>query len=754
MILDGDPEINRATYEWSVRVVTTLKKLLHVNIELHSTEGQLEAGDIFVFNHFARFETFIPQYLIYQRTGALCRSVAASELFAEGSAFSNYLLEVGAVPTNYPRLLPFLAGEILRGRKVIIFPEGHMIKDRQVLDGRGRYSVYSRTGGPRLRPRTGAAVLALVLDAFKTAVLSARESGNTRFLEAWAESLRLKSVEALLAAALRPTLIVPANITFYPIRASDNLLHKVAELLNRGLSRRVSEELLIEGNILLKDTDMDVRLGDPVQPAWSWWERKLAVHLVGGTDSLQDLFGLTRDGKGWKRGLLAQGMRRKAGRMRDKYAREMYTSVSVNLSHVASQTILTFLKRRQDAVDQPTFHRALYLAVRNLQKESSIHLHRSVGDPEEYGSLIGGRCSGLEQFFATALSLGLVTRENEVYRFSSRLREKHDFDSIRLGNLVVVYANEVAPLPQVKRSVEQAMDQARSLSDEDLARMRFDDEIRSYAWDKQQFSRERYREINQQQTATESGEPFLWLPEKSKDIGVVLVHGLLASPAEVRSFGEQLRDGGYAVIGVRLKGHGTSPWDLRDRTWRDWLESVRRGYAILSAFAGRICLVGFSTGAALSLHLASARPARLAGVAAVSVPLKMRDRGMIFVPFLHGANRLARWVPAFEGVMPFRSRVPEHPHINYRHLPIRSLFELQRLVSDLEDRLPAVECPVVVIQGSDDPIVDPKSAALVLQKLGSSQRRLLTVSAQRHGILNEDIGGTRQIILSFLNGLA
>jgi len=136
-------QINQATYEWSVRIFTILKKILRVNLKLHHT-GQLEAGEIFLFNHFARFETFIPQYLIYQETGAFCRSVAASDFFVEGSALSNYLLQVGAVPNNHPRLLPLLAEEILRGRKVIVFPEGGMVKDRQVVDSKGNYKVYSR----------------------------------------------------------------------------------------------------------------------------------------------------------------------------------------------------------------------------------------------------------------------------------------------------------------------------------------------------------------------------------------------------------------------------------------------------------------------------------------------------------------------------------------------------------------------------------------------------------------------------------
>ena len=128
--------------------------------------------------------------------------MASSDFFLEPSAFSNYLLNVGAVPNDHPRLLPFLAEEVLRGRKVIVFPEGGMVKDRRVLDSRGRYSIYSREAERSRKHHTGAAVLALALDAFKTAILKAYEKGDMQRVEAWGESLQLDKW-ALLAAAQR-----------------------------------------------------------------------------------------------------------------------------------------------------------------------------------------------------------------------------------------------------------------------------------------------------------------------------------------------------------------------------------------------------------------------------------------------------------------------------------------------------------------------------------------------------------------------
>jgi esterase/lipase len=756
MDLDENLRINQATYEWTGRFMTALKKILRVNLQLHQNPGQINAGEIFLFNHFARFETFIPQYLIYQETGAFCRSVAASDFFIEGSAFSNYLLNIGGVPNNHPRLLPFLAEEILRGRKVIIFPEGGMVKDRRVVDSKGQYSVYSANARKTRKHHTGAAFLALALDAFKTAILEAHEAGNIRHVRTWVEALGLDSEETLIAAARRPTLIVPANITFSPIRASDNLLRKVAELLGRGLSAGLSEELLIEGNILLKDTDMDIRLGNPVPPTefWHWWERKLIVHVARELNSLDGFFQLTRGGVGWTTLLLEHRMRRKAVQIRDKYMHRMYAAVTVNLDHLASRLVLTLVAKEQTEVDHATLRKTLYLAVKNVQKEPGIDLHRGLKNPEAYSGLVDGECRGLDEFMATTVSMNLVEKENGRYRFLPKLCQEQDFDTIRLENLVAVYANEVAPISGVTRSVERAIKGTPALDDQTLARMRFDDELIAYAWDRQYFSQPRYEEINGQETATEGGEPFFLLPERRRELGVVLVHGFLASPAEVRPFGERLKALGYPVIGVRLKGHGTSPWDLRERSWQDWLESVRRGYAVMSAFVHRICLVGFSTGGALSLRLAADCPERLVGVVAISVPMKFRDRSMIFVPLVHGANQLVRWVSPLEGIMPFRLRDSEHPHINYRNVPIRGLYELRRIVAELEERLPQVRCPVTLIQGTDDPIVEPKSAELIYMRLGTSQKKILPVPATRHGILYEDIDGTQDRIIAFLAALS
>ncbi|MGH8552095.1 MAG: alpha/beta fold hydrolase, partial [Methylococcales bacterium] len=399
-------EITPSTYEWSVRLFRTLKKLLSVNVKLHSENSAIEAGEIFVFNHFARFETFIPQYLIYEATGIYCFSVAHREFFANDDVLSKYLASVGAIPHDHENLLPILTRQVLQGRKIIIFPEGGMIKDRQVMDSTGEYSILSRSTQKRRKQHTGASVLALGVHILKKCIRNRYYHQDIQRLEEWCAEIGVDHVTSLLEAALRPTVIVPANITFYPMRINDNLLRKGAELLNLGLTRKHSEELLIEGNILLKDTDMDIRLGKAIlaESAWRWWEQELIDRTASDFRTVTNIFNLHSKSNSTLEKLLAVGIKRNAQVLRDQYMERMYQAVTVNLSHLAASIIRLLLTRGSMEIERCRLHDALYLAVKAVQKVASIHLHRGLKNPEVYRDLAEGNNKGLEQFFQMAES--------------------------------------------------------------------------------------------------------------------------------------------------------------------------------------------------------------------------------------------------------------------------------------------------------------------------------------------------------------
>ena len=84
-------------------------------------------------------------------------------------------------------------------------------------------------------------------------------------------------------------------------------------------------------------------------------------------------------------------------------------------------------------------------------------------------------------------------------------------------------------------------------------------------------------------------------------------------------------------------------------------------------------------------------------------------------------------------------------------MPVRGLVELQKIADALNQKLPEITCPVTIVQGSNDPIVDPESAKIIYDRIGSSDKRLHIVNSDRHSILFEDIDNTQATIIAWLS---
>ena len=756
------PDIDTKLYNRSVKLFNAVKNMLSVKLDLHTDSQVVLEGDIFLFNHFSRFETFIPQILIYEKTGAYSCAIASGEFFKEDNVLSRYLKNVGVFPHNHERLFPLLAGHILRGRKVIIFPEGGMVKDRRVIDKRGHYSIYSRITGNRRKHHTGPAVLSQGVEVFKAAIRHAHSQNDAALLRQWKDVLHIDSVDQLITVANKPTLMVPANITFYPIRSSENLLFKSVELFSSGLSLRQSEELLIEGNIILKNTDMDIRMGTPINPCavWDWPTRRLVNKIVPQINTIDDVFRLSSRPQNWRQRLLGACFTKHAQTLRDQYMESIYANATINLSHLAATLIMYYIDQGQTQISKDRFYSVLYIAIKHLQNNTVIHLHGSLLDPDDYSDLFKTSNKRFDYFICAAKEAGLISENEDSYQFLPKLCVEFDFDSIRLENPIAIYNNEAMPLATIRNTLIDAVAECENPDKNKLAAWHFEDECRTFAWEKEAYSKPMFDDINHEEIAIADPSPFFIQPpalsraggKPANGFGVLLIHGLLASPAELRVYGEYLVKQGYTVLGVRLKGHGTSPYALRDQRWEDWYGCVQRGFNILKVYCQRIFVVGFSTGGALALKLAAEHYPEMVGVVAVSVPLKFVNPAFMLVSLLHGTNKLVGWVSAYEGVKPFIDNEPDHPNINYRNVPVRALYELRLLIAQLGGLLSQIRIPVLIMYGDEDPIVSPKGAPVIMDKLGSKHKQISAVKSNRHGILMENIGDAWRIIDDFLTG--
>src|SRR5262245_61590267 len=87
------------------------------------------------------------------------------------------------------------------------------------------------------------------------------------------------------------------------------------------------------------------------------------------------------------------------------------------------------------------------------------------------------------------------------------------------------------------------------------------------------------------------------------DIGVLLLHGLTGTSAEMGPVAEAL-GGRFPLFVAKIAGHETSVAELARTSWRDWYLSALAGAEALLAATPRIVVVGLSMGAMLAVRLA------------------------------------------------------------------------------------------------------------------------------------------------------
>jgi esterase/lipase len=407
-----------------------------------------------------------------------------------------------------------------------------------------------------------------------------------------------------------------------------------------------------------------------------------------------------------------------------RYMAAIYRMTTVNHDHLFA-SLLKLSPRKK--FREKALRRKLYLLAGAVRKLEGIHLHRNLKDDQVH-LLTDDRYGRVSDFLSVALEKGILKREGRfLVKDRSKFSSPYDFHRARIDNPVEVMANAVEPLTALQRRVRRTawlpdfwIRRKLAVKLQHRADSQFDEDYRKY-----------YLEGESKQKWV--GRPFL-VRGGYRRVGVVLVHGYMAAPLEMRELADYLGRKGLWVYVPRVKGHGTAPEDLAQTRFAAWIETVDSAFALMQSLCRRVFVGGFSNGAGLALDLA-ARVSDAAGVFAVSPPLRLMDFSTRFVPAVDVWNRVMKKVHLTAAQMEFVENRPENPHINYLRNPVAGVHELERFMNALEPKLAAIEVPALVIQGQDDPVVNPKGSFRVFQRLGSSDKAYVLLSFDRHGIV-------------------
>ncbi len=210
--------------------------------------------------------------------------------------------------------------------------------------------------------------------------------------------------------------------------------------------------------------------------------------------------------------------------------------------------------------------------------------------------------------------------------------------------------------------------------------------------------------------------------------GILLIHGFTATPSQMLPLGEALNREGYTVLGVLLPGHGTTVEDMERKSWADWLKACRDGFQTLARRCDEISVAGLSMGGILALILAGELPVKAA--ISIAAPLRMKNRLARFSRLLGVFVRYRGWPENPEQEAEKRENAY---HIGYPMTPVRKVPDLLRLVRMAEWDLPAIRCPLLVVQPKKDDTVRLDSPDVILKgACNSPYKKMLWLENSRH----------------------
>ncbi len=698
--------MNRFAYRTTGLAIKMLSSLSKAKIYIHGKENIPEGSIIFVINHFTRIETLLLPYHINKLTGMPVWSLAGYELFKGtlGILFD----KIGAVSTKDPDRDLLIVKSLLTGEALwIFFPEGLMVKSKKIID-KGRFMITS-AGGKR-PPHTGAATLALRTEFYRQRLLKMSESVSDEARRLM-DLFQIDSLESVLE---KKTYIVPINITYYPIRTRENILSNLAVNLVEDIPERMVEEIMTEGTMLLSGVDVDMRFGEPIEIKeylqHSVIKRDIsAISRINFNDPIPSI----------------KRMRKEAQNIMQRYMSAIYNMTTVNHDHLFASMLRMIPFKKIKAHD---LRRRVFLSVTGKFNKNGVFLHNTMKENQLH-LLTDDRFNRFKNFSSVAIESGFV-KEKEEMLVKDTAKISFDFHRIRIDNPVEVIANEVEPLISLQRRIRRLAREPGFWIRRKIARRLMKKAILEFEEDYKTYY------IEGESKKKDIGMPFL-IKGSSREMGVVLFHGYMAAPLEVKELAKYLGRRGFWVYVPRIKGHGTSPEDLATRKYTDWMESVDEGYAVISNLCRRVVAGGFSNGAGLALDL-TARIEDVEGVFAVCPPLRLKDFSSKFVPALDFWNKFMDKVHIDSGQKEFVENNPENPHINYLRNPISGLRELERLMDSVESKLSAIQAPTLVIQSYGDPVVDQRGSRKVFELLGSEDKSYILFNFDRHGILLGD----------------
>ena len=230
--------------------------------------------------------------------------------------------------------------------------------------------------------------------------------------------------------------------------------------------------------------------------------------------------------------------------------------------------------------------------------------------------------------------------------------------------------------------------------------------------------------------------------------GVLLVHGLTGSPAEMRFVAKPLNRAGFTVYAPTIAGHCRDEAALLATTYEDWVESIRVAIREFRKEVDELYVAGICVGGAIGLMAAhlEGEPVKAAVIYSALLEhdgwntpwyYKLAPIGIPVVAQIPFLNRVSYAEAPPYGIKSDRVRKAvmgkggDSIAGTLSHFPLLGLYQNQRLNRALKRMLPNIHIPTLLIHAREDDVCHPRNAEKV-QKLHGGKCEIALLENSYH----------------------
>lgn len=220
----------------------------------------------------------------------------------------------------------------------------------------------------------------------------------------------------------------------------------------------------------------------------------------------------------------------------------------------------------------------------------------------------------------------------------------------------------------------------------------------------------------------------------TNDKGILVIHGIGGSPAEMYLTAERFHEKGYGYKAIALPGHATSIEELDKVHYQEWVDASNKGLEELKEKYHKVYIMGLSMGGLIGVRLCELHNDISAAI--------------FMAPAL---SYKAKYVPIAGYLAPIMKHLPMTPLTGFpgdngyyltggynTANSLHAVGQMTKLQKIAKKDIKSLQVPFVCFLSEADSLVDYKGDQKILKKAGTNDREFVIYPKSSH-VLSLDI---------------